>query len=111
MNQRIGHWHVVVAEDDIYIAPAQGGADDMIAYVSEGDGRMEIAHLICVAPELLSELKLANQIIINALNTMTPEQKQAWDELNTRDGLKDGWALTRNTVREAIIARAEGRKR
>lgn len=67
------------------------------------------ALLISVAPELLTELKLANRIIINALNVMTPEQKHAWDELNTHDGLKDGWALTRNSAREAVIAKAEGK--
>lgn len=67
-------------------------------------------HLDAAAPELLHELKLANQIIINALNVMTPEQKSAWDELNTRDDLKDGWAVTRNGAREAIIAKAEGRE-
>ncbi len=64
--------------------------------------------LISAAPELLAELKFANRIIINALNVMSIEQKEKWDELNTRDGVKDGLALTRNNKRELVIAKAEG---
>jgi hypothetical protein len=64
--------------------------------------------LLAAAPDLLHELKLANKIIINALNIMTEDQKREWDEANTRDDLKDGWALTRNHSREVAIAKAEG---
>ena len=68
-----------------------------------------IVTAVNAASDLLKELKLANKIIMNALNVMTADQKLAWDELNTRDDLKDGLALTRNGAREAAIARAEGR--
>lgn len=79
------------------------GAVDM-----EKDAK-RIVDAVNAAPDLLKELKLANKIIMNALNVMTADQKLAWDELNTRDDLKDGLALTRNGAREAAIARAEGR--
>lgn len=71
----------------------------------------QLSQLIAAAPELLKELKelkLANKIIINALNVITTDQKKAWDELNTRDDLKDGLALTRNNASESVIAKAEG---
>lgn len=89
------------------------GDDRRIAVVHAERGNKEDkanARLIAAAPELLRELKLANKIIMNALNVMTTEQKLAWDELNTRDDLKDGWALTRNNVREAVIKKAEARQ-
>jgi len=67
------------------------------------------ARLIAAAPELLEELKKANQIIINALNVMSQEQVVKWGEKNDHDGLKDGWAVTRNNAREAVIRKAEGK--
>lgn len=68
----------------------------------------EVTPLTEAAPDLLHELKLANKIIMNALNVMTSEQKLALDELNYRDDLKDGFAMTRNGAREAVIRKAEG---
>lgn len=62
------------------------------------------------APELLSELKAAHRIIMNALNIMTNEQKHEWGERNERDGVKDGMAVTREEVRRLAIAKAEGRE-
>lgn len=61
------------------------------------------ASLIAAAPELLKELELAHQIIINALNSMTPKQKDKWDKLNERDGVKDGMAVTREYARRTVI--------
>lgn len=66
------------------------------------------SELIAAAPELLEELKAAHQIIMNALNIMSADQKNQWSEKNERDGVKDGWALTRVHKREATIAKATG---
>lgn len=60
------------------------------------------------APELLYELEKAHKIIQNALNIMTTEQKNRWGEMNEHDGLKDGWAVTREAARRAVIAKASG---
>lgn len=92
------------------IADVRNPMEDMRIPLQE---RMEShrarARLLAAAPDLLHELKLANKIIMNALNVMTTDQKLAWDEMNARDDLKDGWALTRNKARESAIAKAEGR--
>ncbi|CAG9177635.1 hypothetical protein [Cupriavidus pampae] len=55
--------------------------------------------------ELLRELRHAHQIIHNALNLMTTEQKFAWGEANAGD-LVDGDGITRFYEREAVIKKA-----
>jgi len=55
--------------------------------------------------ELLHELQHAHQIIQNALNLMTNEQKFHWCEANARDGV-DGDGITRYHERETAIKRA-----
>lgn len=73
------------------------------------DGEVEANHrLITTAPELLEELRAAHKIIQNALNIMTTEQQKAWSDKNELDGIKDGWAVTRENARRLIIAKAEG---
>lgn len=57
---------------------------------------------------LLAELKAAHQIIRNAMNLMTPEQKKQWGDLNDKAGLID-CGITRANEREAVIASAEGK--
>jgi hypothetical protein len=60
------------------------------------------------APELYRELWAAHQIILNALNIMTSEQKSQWSEMNERDGLKDDMAVTREEARRKVLAKAIG---
>lgn len=55
--------------------------------------------------ELLRELQHAHQIIRNALNLMTTDQKFDWGAANTRDGV-DGDGITRFHEREAVLVRA-----
>lgn len=55
---------------------------------------------------LLQELEAAHQIIRNALNIMTPEQKTAWWHMNERDGV-DGEGITRANERAEVIAKAK----
>jgi len=65
------------------------------------------ARLIAAAPELLSELQKAHQIILNALALMTFEQKGEWARANSRDGcIGDG--TTRYHERAEAIAKAVG---
>ena len=59
------------------------------------------------APDLLAELQHAHQIILNALNVMTPGQKLVWQELNEAKGC-DGEGTTRANERMAVIAKAVG---
>lgn len=65
------------------------------------------ARLIAAAPELLSELQKAHQIILNALAVMTTEQKIRWAEMNGNNGV-DGEGTTRYHERAAVIAKATG---
>ena len=65
------------------------------------------AHLIAAAPELLSELEAAHQIIRNALAIMTPDQKCAWGAKNETDGVS-GEGTTRANERQAAISKAKG---
>lgn len=67
----------------------------------------ECSRLVAAAPELLDELKAAHQIIFNALNIMNEDQKCEWSDRNERDGVKDGWAVTREEARRIAIAKAE----
>jgi len=63
--------------------------------------------LIAAAPDLLEELRLAHEIIRNALTLMTTEQQVAWSQLNEKAGLiTDG--ATRAHERSAVIAKASG---
>lgn len=55
--------------------------------------------------ELLRELRHAHQIIRNALNIMTPAQKEKWAKRNDRDGVT-GEGTTRFFERESAIKRA-----
>lgn len=68
------------------------------------------ANLIAASPDLLTELEAAHRIIVNALNIMTDEQKSQWSDLNERDGVKDGMAVTREHTRRSNIAKARGEK-
>lgn len=54
--------------------------------------------------DLIFELRCAHQIIRNALNLMTPEQKAEWARMNARDGVI-GEGTTRANEREAVLAR------
>jgi hypothetical protein len=57
--------------------------------------------------DMLRELKFAHQIIRNALNIMTLEQKLAWGEKNAQDGCDGGddGGVTRAHQREEAIQR------
>lgn len=55
--------------------------------------------------QLLAELRSAHQIIRNALNLMTTEQKTAWGMANARDGV-DGDGITRASERSDVIIEA-----
>lgn len=57
--------------------------------------------------ELLRELRHAHQIIKNALNLMTLDQKFDWGTANARDGV-DGDGMTRFHEREAVIGKTKG---
>lgn len=56
--------------------------------------------------DLLAELQAAHQIIRNALNIMTTDQKIALAVKNVRDVL-DGEGATRANEREAVINKAK----
>lgn len=58
------------------------------------------------AAALLTELQAANQIIRNALNIMTTDQKIAWAVKNAQDGV-DGEGETRANERDAVINKAK----
>ncbi|WP_458763625.1 hypothetical protein [Cupriavidus basilensis] len=55
---------------------------------------------------LLRELEMAHQIILNGLALMTPEQKNAWAEMNAASG-SDSAGTTRYHERLAAIERAK----
>lgn len=65
------------------------------SYIEETDAN---GRLIAAAPELLRELELAHQIIRNALNIMTPAQKNKWAQQNEIDQC-DGEGTTRANER------------
>ena len=72
------------------------------AFLSADDCRTAAA-----APELLDELRLAHEIIRNALNLMTTDQKIEWSRINEKAGLiTDG--ATRARERLAAISKAAG---
>jgi len=74
-----------------------------------GPERQQYARLIAAAPELLTELQAAHQIIRNALAVMSTKQKLEWGRRNARDGV-EGEGVTRANEREAVIARATGQE-
>jgi len=49
------------------------------------------------------ELRLAHQIIKNALNIMTPAQKSKWASMNERTGC-NGEGITRANERERLLS-------
>lgn len=51
-----------------------------------------------------NEIRFAHQIIKNALNLMTPAQKNKWAKLNAQDGC-DGEGSTRANERSAVLDR------
>jgi hypothetical protein len=57
--------------------------------------------------QVLRELQFAHQIIRNALNLMSGDQKAAWAHANDRDGLIEG-GITRAHEREDAIAAGRG---
>jgi hypothetical protein len=69
--------------------------------------KRELELLAASAPDLLSELRAAHQIIRNALQIMTTPQKMEWGRANARDGV-EGEGTTRANERAAVIARATG---
>lgn len=79
-----------------------------VAIVRDAHEKEANARLIAASPMLLIELKAAHQIILNALNIMDEDQKREWSDRNERDGVKDGWAVTREEARRSVIAKAEG---
>ncbi len=58
-----------------------------------------------VSTDLIFELRCAHQIIRNALNLMTPEQKVQWGRANERDDVI-GEGTTRAHERESALKRA-----
>lgn len=50
------------------------------------------------------EIRMAQQIIKNALNLMTPAQKRKWAAMNAQDGC-DGEGVTRSNERSAVLDR------
>jgi hypothetical protein len=76
--------------------------DGYAAFLSSDDCRKAAA-----APELLDELRLAHEIICNALVVMTPEQQTAWSNLNEKAGLVTSGA-TRALARLTVLAKAMG---
>ena len=65
------------------------------------------ARLFAAAPDLLNELRAAHQIIRNALNLMTLDQKLEWASANEA-GDVSGEGATRANEREAAIKKATG---
>lgn len=76
-----------------------------VARSADGDYSPANGQVIAAAPELLSELQAAHQIIRNALAIMTVEQKSTWAKKNAADGV-DGEGATRANERAAAIAKA-----
>jgi len=74
-----------------------------------GPERQQYARLFTAAPELLTELQAAHQIIRNALAVMSTKQKLEWGRRNARDGV-EGEGVTRANERAAVIARATGQE-
>lgn len=58
--------------------------------------------------DLLADLKAVDRMIRNALDLMTPEQKEELFRLNARDGV-NGEDIGRSDERAAVIAKSEGR--
>lgn len=112
-----GNWKVgktggaVVSDQPLPGYDINGGHDHIEYYgghlIAESIWRKEDVRLIAAAPSLLAELGHAHQIIRNALNIMTPEQKAEWAALNERDGCV-GEGTTRANERQAVIAKATG---
>ena len=81
-------------------------ADAMLKARNQEGGHADITEH-AAAPELITELKAAHQIIRNALNIMTLEQKLEWAARNEKDGVT-GEGDTRANERESAIAKATG---
>lgn len=69
----------------------------------------EVERVVAQRDKLLEELKAAHQIIKNALNLMTMDQKTAWSALNLRD-MVDGEGITRANERLEVISKVEARR-
>ena len=100
-----GPWYCTTQADEttgsVSTTPVGYGSYGNVAQ-TWGDDAHGNARLISAAPDLLRELEAAHQIIRNALNLMTTEQKAEWGRLNERDGV-DGEGVTRANEREAVI--------
>ena len=79
-------------------------ADAMLKARNQEGGHADITEH-AAAPELITELKAAHQIIRNALNIMTLEQKLEWAARNEKDGVT-GEGDTRANERESAIEKA-----
>lgn len=92
---------------------AHSGAIHVVVRMRDDDedlpSGIAAANLAVTAPDLLAELRAAHQIIRNALNLMTADQKIEWSRANDRDGVH-GVGITRANEREAVIAKATGAK-
>lgn len=74
---------------------------------TDGEEAIANATLWAAAPELLSELQAAHQIIRNALSVMDTKQKLAWAVKNAGDDVI-GEGDTRANERMAVINKALG---
>jgi len=100
-----GPWKHVAGFDDYEGIHGINGLPVAEMISSSRSRRTADARLIAAAPELLDELEKANQIIQNALNIITTEQKIAWGKKNVMDGV-DGEGITRANERAVAIAKA-----
>ena len=66
------------------------------------------SNIAFAATDLLHELKKADEIIHNALQLMTSEQKAEWARQNGLDRAA-GEGVTRRQERQAVISQAEGK--
>jgi len=101
------YWPVIHGQEGVAFVIYPEHTSEPLAEVLDRDQAEDIARLMAAAPELLSELQKAHQIILNALAVMTTEQKLEWARANDRDGCI-GEGTTRFHERAAAIAKATG---
>jgi hypothetical protein len=87
----------------------KGFCVEICAFTSEKEEALKLGRLIVAAPELLSELRLADKIIsvlLNALPELPEMRQEVYKKLYD---IHDGEGVVRSHEREAAIAKAEGR--
>ena len=88
---------------ELYGVTLPGAAGAVVCHTGNGPNSEKHARLIAMLPELMNEHEKADQIIRNAMQLMTTEQKREWGLANERDDV-DGDGISRANERMSLLA-------